>query len=98
MIMAEESKTKTAEKPGVKKGKIAIIRLRGLTGLTSPVKDTLSMLNLHKKHHCVVVDSSPVVLGMIRKVKDYITWGYIDSETLKVLTEKKGEKSEDGKL
>ena len=33
----------------------------------------------------------PVIMGMIEKVKYYITYGPIDSETLKELKTKKGE-------
>lgn len=75
-----------------KKGdKIAIIRVRGLIGIRARIKDTLNMLRLYRKNYCVVVENSPSYLGMIRKVKDYVTWGEIDDNTYKILVEKKGE-------
>jgi len=71
-----------------KSKKIAIIRVRGTTGVMKPVKDTLNMLRLYKKNCCVVLNDGPNIIGMIKKAKDYITWGEIDDETLKLLTKK----------
>lgn len=68
--------------------KIAIIRVRGGFGVKTEIKDTLDMLNLQKVNHCVVLESNPVLLGMIKKAKDYITWGEINDETLKLLKPK----------
>ena len=70
--------------------KLAVVRLRGRTGLRRAVADTLSLLGLHRINNCVVVDDRPEVLGMIRKAKDYITWGAVDDSTLKALQEKRG--------
>ena len=49
------------------------------------------MLKLTRKNHCVVIENTPSSLGMIKKIKDYITWGEISEETLKELFEKRGE-------
>lgn len=70
---------------------LAVIRLRGRTGIREDVEDTLTHLNLRRINHCVIAEDSPVILGMLRKAKDYVTWGQIDAETLKVLVEKRGE-------
>src|SRR3989338_5222869 len=78
-----------------KSKKIAIIRVRGTTVVMKPVKDTLNMLRLYKKNCCVVLNDGPNIIGMIKKAKDYITWGEIDDETLKLLTKKRGEKTKD---
>ena len=69
---------------------IAVIRVRGRTGVTRKVNDTLDMLRLYKQHGCVVVPNTPVFVGMITKSKDYITWGEVDEETLTLLLEKRG--------
>lgn len=74
---------------------VAVIRLRGKIGLKKSVKDTLEMLRLYRKNYCIVIDSTPSNLGMIEKVKDYITWGEIDDETLKLLVETRGERGKD---
>jgi len=77
--------------------KIAIIRIRGLTGIRKGIKDTLNMLKLYKKNFCVIIPNSPENLGMIKKIKDYITYGEIDDGTEKLLFEKRGEEYK-GKL
>ena len=70
--------------------KVAIIRVRGDVNLKKSVKDTLKMLRLYKKNYCVVYDATPPILGMIQKVKDYVTWGEISDEILKKLVSKRG--------
>ncbi len=69
---------------------IAIVRVRGKIGLNKEVKDTLNMLRLYRQNQCVVVPANPSYVGMIHKVKDYITWGEIDEKTLKLLLQKRG--------
>ncbi|MBI4153063.1 uL30 family ribosomal protein [Candidatus Woesearchaeota archaeon] len=68
--------------------KIAVILVRGLVRANSSVQDTLYMLRLRKKNHCVIVSKTPQSAGMINKVKDYVTWGEIDAETITVLQAK----------
>jgi large subunit ribosomal protein L30 len=82
----------------IKTSKIAIIRIRGMTGLRQEISDTLDMLRLYKKHACVVIDATPSNVGMVKKVKDFVTYGEIDDETLTILTEKRGIKDSEGNL
>jgi len=72
-------------------GKIAVIRVRGVTGIRKEIKDTLEMLRLHRKNYCVVIENIPTNLGMLKKVKDYVTYGEIDEETYKELVAKRAE-------
>jgi len=74
-----------------KKSKLVVVLVRGTVNVTQPVKDTLKMLKLSRKNHCVVLENNSVNLGMINKVKDYITWGELDENTFKELMEKRGE-------
>jgi len=85
--MSEEKPVKKSEPSQTKK--VAIIRIRGITGIEKGIKDTLNMLCLYHNNYCVVV--SDKLLGMIKKVKDYVTWGEIDDETYKLLVKKRGE-------
>ena len=85
-------KPMVSTKTHAKNAKIAVILVRGLTKVDAKIKDTLFMLRLRRKHACVVVANNPVNIGMIKKVKDYVTFGEIDEETVKLLIEKKGEK------
>lgn len=72
-------------------GRLAAIRVRGLTGINSRVTNTLRMLSLYKGNYCCVLPNNPVYVGMLKKAKDYITWGEINEETFKNLVEKRGE-------
>ena len=71
--------------------KLAAIRVRGLIGVKSNVTYTMQLLRLYKKNYCCVFPNSPIYVGMLKKAKDYITWGEIDNETFKMLVEKRGE-------
>lgn len=76
----------------------AVIRLRGQVRIKKPVIDTLAMLNIKQRNHCSLQKMTPVSEGMIKKVKDYVTYGEIDEETKKLLLEKKSETREDGEI
>ena len=67
----------------------AVIRIRGTVGVRREIEDTLKMLRLKAKHNCVLVPEKPDFLGMLQKVKDYVTWGEIDKETLVELLKKR---------
>lgn len=70
--------------------KIAVIRIRGITGIRFDIKQTLKMMHLHKKNFCIVVPKTDALMGMIKKIKDFTTFGTIDEDTYKLLTEKRG--------
>jgi large subunit ribosomal protein L30 len=76
----------------------AVIRLRGSVKLKQEVKDTLRLLRLNRKMHCVLLKENEVVKGMLQKAKDRITWGEINDNTLKKLIEKRGRKSGNKRL
>ena len=65
--------------------KLAAILVRGFVSMERSAKDTLLMLKLTHKNRCVVVNNTPAIVGMIKKVKDYITWGEISEDTFKEL-------------
>ncbi len=70
--------------------RIAIVRVRGNANIRKEVLDTLDMLRLYNKNGCVIIPNTPSYLGMLKKVKDFVTWGEIDKETLKELLLKRG--------
>jgi large subunit ribosomal protein L30 len=70
--------------------KVAIVLVRGKVGLSHQVKETLKLLRLSRKNNCVVVDPSPMIKGMLQKVKDFVTWGEINNETFKELIKVRG--------
>lgn len=61
----------------------AVIRIRGQVNTPYEVEHILKLLRLHKKHHCAIYPASlPGLEEMLLKVKDYITWGEIERNTL----------------
>ena len=54
------------------------------------IRYTLNCLGLTRVNHCVLVEDSPQIRGMLQKVKDYITWGEIDEATTSELLKKRG--------
>ena len=73
--------------------KIAVILIRSRVNVDVHIRDTLDKLNLTKRLTCAVYDKTPSIMGMLKKVKDYTTFGEIDDETLKLLETKKSNSS-----
>jgi len=71
--------------------KLAVIRVRGLTGVRQDIDSTLKKLRLYKKNFCVVVPKNGNYMGMVNKINNYITWGEIDEKTYKELIDKRKE-------
>jgi len=74
--------------------KLAAIRIRGEVRKSPDITTTLKSLKLLHKNQCVIVEDTPPILGMLRKVSGYITWGSISEELLKELIEKRGSETE----
>src|SRR3989344_7187492 len=70
--------------------RLIIIRIRGIIGVKKTIEDTMRMLRLYKKNSCVVVNNGHSTVGMIKKIKDFVTWGELDKETFKLLISKRG--------
>lgn len=68
--------------------KIAVVMVRGLIGESAEIRDTLRMLGLTRKNHCALLDNTPSISGMVKKVKDLVTWGELAPETLHLLEKK----------
>ena len=69
--------------------KLAVILIRGTIKVTQDKKETLKRLGLLKINNLVIVPNKKEISGMIHKVKDYVTWGVIDDETLALLKSKR---------
>ena len=88
-----EEKTKDTKNLACEQ-KFAVILIRGLVNVKTEIRDTLSMLGLYIKNNCVIIPKNPNYEGMLKKAKDYITWGEIDAETenklktMKIIKEK----------
>ena len=72
------------------KKRLAVIRIRGRVHVRSGIEDTLKLLNLNKVNHCILVGNSGQYIGMIKKVKDYVTWGEANTKTVETLIKERG--------
>jgi large subunit ribosomal protein L30 len=74
-----------------KKGRcLALIRLRGNVGIRKEFEYVFKLLHLTRKNHVTLLEETESSLGMIRKIKDYSTWGEVTLETLSLLLKKRG--------
>ncbi len=71
--------------------KVAVILVRSRVNVDVHIRDTLDKLNLKKRLTCVVYDKTPSIMGMIQKVKDFVTFGEVNDEVLKLLESKRKE-------
>ena len=69
---------------------IAVLRIRGEVGIREPIKKAMNLMKLHRKNRVVLIKNTPSNIGMINKVKDYCTFGEVDTELVKELLEKRG--------
>ncbi len=72
------------------KDTLLVVRVRGRIRIPTEVKDTLVMLRLYKVNYCVVLVHTPQVIGMINKVRDFVTWGNADDMIVDELFAKHG--------
>jgi large subunit ribosomal protein L30 len=68
----------------------AVIRLRGIPTTPRDIAATLYLLRLRRKFTMVVVPGTPSIMGMLKKVNDWVTWGEIDADTLAEVLRRRG--------
>ncbi len=82
----QTTKTEAKKKPVSATGsKIAVILLRGWTKSQPDAIRTGELLHLHSRMNCRVLDDTPVIRGMLQRIKDYIAFGPVSAETEKLL-------------
>ncbi len=69
---------------------LAVVRVRGISDIFRETKDTLKMLHLTRNCHATLIDNRPSYIGMLKKVKDYVTWGEVSKETIAFLLRERG--------
>lgn len=78
--------------------KLVVIRIRGSVNVNRDIEHTLGMLKLKKVNNAVLIDDRPTYMGMLQKVKDYVTWGEVDTDDVALILGSRGEIAEIGKL
>jgi len=77
----------------------AVVRVRGTVNIHPDIKKTLTLLNLTRVNHCVLIEEKPSSKGMLNVVKDYVTWGdNLDKDVLTNLIKKRGRLIGDKKI
>lgn len=72
----------------------AIVQLRGEVNMNYEVKDTLSMLNLHRVNHCALVPEHETFRGMVSKVNDHVAYGEPSQDVVETLLRTRAEPAE----
>ena len=76
---------------------ISIIIIHGLIKVPVKVQDTMYRLGLRKKYTCVIVNENLEMIGMLKKIKDFVAFGKIDEKTLTKIIKARGKVIGDAK-
>jgi|GEM_PF-52641 len=67
-----------------------VVRMKGTVNVPQWANLTLENLHLNKKFRATIIPENNQTLGMLRKVKEHVSWTSIDKEFIKEFIEKKG--------
>ncbi len=67
-----------------------VVRIRGGVDAQKTVEATLTMLRMERNNYATILRESPSYTGMLRKAKDYLTWGEPNVETVKTPPREEG--------
>jgi len=70
-----------------------VVRIKGQVDVPHWAKTTLRLLKLEKKYRATIIPAKENTLGMLNKVKHYVSWQEVDSTLAKELLDKKARKS-----
>ena len=70
-----------------------VVRIKGQADVPHWATTTMTLLRLDKKYRATILPAKDNTLGMLNKVKHYISWIELDVELAKDLLDKKGRKS-----
>ena len=71
----------------------AVIRVRGSINVKPKIKETMKLMRLNRVNHCVIVPENETYDGMLKIIKDYVTWGEVDVETTELMLGSSGKTS-----
>ena len=71
----------------------AVVRVRGSINVKPKIKETMKLMRLNRVNHCVIVPENETYDGMLKIIKDYVTWGEVDIETTELMLESSGKTS-----
>ena len=71
---------------------ILVVNIRGTINTPAPMKQTLKQLHLSRRHRATIIPDNQVYRGMLRAVKDYVSWCPIDAPFMVKILEKRARK------
>lgn len=71
---------------------LAVIRIRGETGIRPQAQKTAELLRLHRINHMVFVEDNEINRGMLQVAKDYVTWGEVEDSTVELVLRHRAQK------
>ena len=77
---------------------LAIVRIRGHAKIRHDAVETMGFMKLNRVNHCVVLPQNETTSGMLKVVKDYVTWGELGHEVLARMLFQKAETVGGGRL
>ncbi len=69
---------------------LAIIRVRGVTGLHPKRAHTMDLLNVSRSNCASLVIDTPITRGMLHNCKDYMAWGPVSVKMVEHMLTKRG--------
>jgi len=67
-----------------------VIRIRGINGISPKVRKALQLLRLRQINNAVFIKINGATLPMLRLVEPYITWGFPNLRSIRMLVYKRG--------
>lgn len=75
-----------------------VVRMKGTVNIPNWAELTLENLHLHKKFRATLIPENEQTLGMLRKIKEIVSWTSVDENFIKDFIEKHGRISSSNKL
>jgi large subunit ribosomal protein L30 len=72
---------------------VLVVRIKGQADVPHWATTTMKLLKLEKKYRATIIPAKETTLGMLNKIKHYVSWHEVDVPLVKELLEKKGRKS-----
>ena len=69
-----------------------VVRMKGQVDVPGWAITTLKLLKLERKFRATIIPAKENTLGMLNKVKHYVSWQEVETSTVKELLDKKGRK------
>jgi large subunit ribosomal protein L30 len=79
------------KEPTPEKSYLLAVRLKGKFGTPWPIEKALETLRLRRKFNAVLLENTRPTIGMLRTVKDFVTWGEATKTDIAALLQERGE-------